>query len=171
MIISERKLKELDSLLKREEKDDISNAVEVLREEEPFSGAISLLTSLYDKSDDTLVKKSIEKFMNDLKDQTACEEVVTELKKPWKPSTISMLVSSCWQSGLDYSEFSLYFTELFVKTDYITAIECLTVIEEAVHYLTKEKKSEIIKYIQDNYLTNPDEKRELTIELMSILKG
>ena len=44
--------------------------------------------------------------MNDLKDQSVSKEIITEIRKPFKPSTIRMLVSSCWQSGLDYSEYS-----------------------------------------------------------------
>ena len=78
--------------------------------------------------------------MNDLKDQTACEEVIKEIRKQWKADTISMLVSSCWQSGLNYSDYSLDLAKVFLKGDYVTAIECLTVIEESVHELSRPKK-------------------------------
>ena len=50
---------------------------------------------------------------------------MNEIRKPWKDDTISMLVSSCWQSGLDYSEYSMDFAKVFLKGDYVTAIECL----------------------------------------------
>ena len=51
-----------------------------------------------------------------------------------------MLVSSCWQSGLNYSEYSTDLAEVFLKGDYVTAIECLTVIEESVNELSKAEK-------------------------------
>ena len=81
----------------------------------PFEGVVGLLTSLYDKSDDKLVRNAIELFMNDLKDPSSRPEVMAEIKKSWKDSTTSMLVSSCWQSGLDYSGYSDDFVKTFLK--------------------------------------------------------
>ena len=65
-----------------------------------------------------------------------------------------MLVSSCWQSGLNYSDYSLDLAKSFLKGDYVTAIECLTVIEESVHELSREKKDEIIKSLEENPLSS-----------------
>ena len=150
MIRSEKKLKELAAILNKDNNILISEAIELLREEQPFEGAIGLLTSFYDKTDDYSIRKTIEGFMNDLKDQSASAEVINEIRKQWKADTISMLVSSCWQSGLDYSEYSLDLAKIFLKGDYVTAIECLTVIEESVHELSRERKDEIIKIIEEN---------------------
>ena len=80
----------------------------------------------------------------------SCREIITEIRKPFKQSTISMLVSSCWQSGLDYSEYSADMAEVFLRSDYVTALECLTVIEESVHELSLAKRNEIINII-DGY--------------------
>jgi hypothetical protein len=107
--------------------------------------------------------------MNDLKDQSASNEVITEIRKQWKAETISMLISSCWQSGIDYSEYSLDLARVFLKGDYVTAIECLTVIEETVHKLSREKKDEIIKVIEENPIIPVNEKTALALELISIL--
>jgi hypothetical protein len=169
MIRSDKKLNELTAVLNKENIAQISQAIELLRKEQPFEGAIGLLTSFYDRNDDFSVRKSIEGFMNDLKDQTTSTEVISEIRKQWKPDTISMLVSSCWQSGLDYSEYSLDFANVFLTGDYVTAIECLTVIEESVHELNSERKGEIMKLIEESPLSGTNEKRALTIELFSIL--
>jgi hypothetical protein len=170
MIKSEKRTKELADLLNRGDNAMISEAIELLRIEKPFEGAIGLLTSLYDKTNDFTLRKVITGFMNDLKDQSACVEVISEIRKQWKPDTISMLVSSCWQSGLNYSEYSLDLAKIFLKGDYITAIECLTVIEESVKELTKERKAEVIKLIEENPFNNVNEKSTLTHELISILE-
>jgi hypothetical protein len=116
------------------------------------------------------VRKSIAGFMNDLKDQSACIEVIKEIRKEWKPDTISMLVSSCWQSGLNYSDFSIDLAKVFLYGDYVTAIECLTVIEESVQELSKEKRNELIKLVKENPFPLADEKSTLTHELLSILE-
>jgi len=169
MIISEKKLKDLASLLNKDNKILINEAIAKLRDEQSFEGAIGVVTSLYDRTDDFTVKKTIEDFMNDLKDQDVCQEVINEIRKPWKADTISMLVASCWQSGLDYSDFSTDFAEVFIKADYVTAIECLTVIEESASGLSAEKKDELRKIVEESPLSFVNEKKSLTDELFSIL--
>jgi hypothetical protein len=108
--------------------------------------------------------------MNDLKDQSACKEVIEEIRKDWKSDTISMLVSSCWQSGLNYSEYSIDLARVFLKGDYVTAIECLTVIEDTVDEVSKEKRAEVIKLIEDNPFSSVNEKTTLMLELITILE-
>ena len=170
MLQSEKKLKELSAILYKDNNILISEAIELLREEQPFKGAIGLLVSCYDKTNDNQIRKNIERFMNDLKDQSACEEVIHEVRKQWKASTTSMLVSSCWQSGLDYSEYSGDLIKAFIDSDYVTAIECLTVIEESVHELTRKKKDELIKMLEDNPTSAVNEKTALTLEMITILE-
>ncbi|MCK7536379.1 MAG: hypothetical protein MZV63_38065 [Marinilabiliales bacterium] len=59
-------------------------------------------------------------------------EIIAEIQKAMESTTQSaMLVSSCWQSGLDYSDYSADFAKVFLKGDYATSIECITVIEES----------------------------------------
>jgi len=169
MLRSEQKLANLALSLNKDNNILITKAIELLREELPFEGAIGLLVSYYDKTDDFSVRKTIEGFMNDIKDQSACVEVINEIRKQWKADTISMLVSSCWHSGLNYSEFSSDLADIFLKGDYVTAIECLTVIEESVPELTRKKKDDIIKIIEESPLSLVPEKKSLTLELISIL--
>jgi predicted DNA-binding protein len=170
MLKSGKKVKELSVLLSEENSLRISEAIGLLRDDEPFEGAISLLSSFYDKSEDNLIRKAIEGFMNDLKDQSVCKEIIKEIRKPFKQATISMLVSSCWQSGLDYSEYSADMAEVFLRSDYVTALECLTVIEDSVHELSLAKRNEIINIILGSPLQPSDEKAGLTHELLLILK-
>lgn len=169
MIKSDKKFNELAEILNKDNNITITDAIEVLRLETPFVGAIGLLVAFYDRTNDFSVRKTISGFMNDLKDPGASVEVITEIRKQWKPDTISMLVSSCWQSGLNYSEYSLDLAKIFLKGDYVTAIECLTVIEESVDELSKEKRKEVIKLIEESPFSTSDEKTTLTYELLSIL--
>jgi hypothetical protein len=169
MIRSEKKLKQLAAVLERKDNLLISEAVRLLRDEQPFEGAIGLLTSLYDRSDDISVRKAVGEFMNDIKDQTAVNEVISEIGKEWKPQTLSMLAASCWQSGLDYSSHVTDLARIFAKCDFATAVECFTVIEESADQLTPATKSEIKAIIADASAYASDEKRKLTIELVKVL--
>jgi len=170
MIRSEKKLKGFAEILKKDNTLLIVEAIELLRLEKPIEGVVGLLTAFYDQSDEFTVRKTISGFLNDLKDQSVCEEMIKEIRKKWKADTISMLVSSCWQSGLDYSQYSLDLVKIFLKGDYVTAIECLTVIEESVDELSSARKSEIIKILEESPVSEINEKKGLTIELISILE-
>jgi len=169
MMKSVKKLQELTSVLGKDNSPLIIETIDNLRNELPFEGAIGLLVAYFDKTSDNDLRKAIENFFNDIKDLSSREEVMTEVRKQWKQRTISMLVSSCWQSGLDYSDYTPDIAKVFLNGDYITAIECMTVIEEFAHQLTREKKNEIIKVIDENPLSVLNEKGALLDELLVIL--
>ena len=170
MIKSEKKLKELADILKKGNSLFITEAIRSLREEEPFEGAIGLLVAFYNNAADISGLRIIEDFLNDIKDLSARSEVMEEIRKPWKAHTISMLVSSCWQSGLDYSDYITDIARIFLDGDYATAIECMTVIEESVKNSSRETKNEIIRIVEESLLANTNEKSALTQELISILE-
>jgi len=169
MIKSEKKLKELSAIFGKKNLIHINRAILSLRDEEPFEGAIGLLIAFYDSTNDIRVRKTIEKFMNDLKDNSVVPEVATEMKKPWKAATRNMIVSSCWQSGLDYSDYLTDLVNIFLEGDYSTALECLTVIEGSVHNSLRSKKDDMIRIVENNPVSI-DEKTPLTLELLSILE-
>jgi hypothetical protein len=170
MTSPENKRKELEHILNKENFVRISATIKMLRDESPFGGAIGLLVAHYDKSDNSSIKRLIREFLNDLKYQASCSEIIDETRKDIKPDTLRMLVSSCWQSGLDYADYSSDFAGLFLTGDYMTAIECFTVIESSVHKMTRAKKNEIIKTIREGSPAVISEKTALALELISVLE-
>ncbi|MBN2862150.1 MAG: hypothetical protein JXN62_03245, partial [Bacteroidales bacterium] len=169
VIRSDKKLRELKAALEKGNKIFQIDAIRSLRDEEPFEGAIGALVSFYDTNNDKSILRIIEDFFNDIKYQSASNEVIAEIRKPWKNDTISMLVASCWQSGLDYSEYMADMTDIFLTRDYATAIECMTVIEESVTRSSREEKDRIIKIVENSPLAYSVEKSPLTHELITIL--
>ena len=170
MIKSDAKLKKLTSVFSDKNNKLITEAIELLRNEQPFEGAIGLLVSLYDRTGEDDIRRTIESFLNDLKDQSAAVEVISEIRRGWKPQTVSMLVSSCWQSGLNYSSYSSDLADVFLTGDYVTAVECMTVIEEYIDEVGRNKKDEIIRKIEQSKFTAGKEKTALTLELIAILR-
>ncbi len=170
MIRAEKKLRELSAILSKRNKVQVSEAIKMLMEEEPYEGAIGLLASFYNETEEESMQKTIEEFFNDLKDQSVRPEVITEIRRPWKSNTISMLVASCWQSGLDYSDYLADMAKIFLKGDFATAIECMTVIEESVHNSSRERKDEIINILMESSLSYINDKSPLTLELITILE-
>ena len=169
MIKSDRKIRELSALLSQNNNMAISAGIELLRDEEPFEGAVGLLVSYYDSTEDPQVRKTIENFLNDLKDQSVSSEVMGEIKKPWGHETITMLISSCWQSGLDYSVYCNDLVDIFLASDYMIALECLTVIEESAGNIGRDERDGIIAVIKDFTGIRGSEKQKLTDELIAVL--
>jgi hypothetical protein len=165
-----KKLMELSAILSKRNKVQVSEAIKMLREEEPYEGVIGLLASFYNETEEESIQKTIEEFFNDLKDQSVRTEVITEIRRPWKSNTISMLVASCWQSGLDYSDYLVDMAKIFLKGDFATSIECMTVIEESVQNSSRERKDEIINILMESSLSYINEKAPLTLELITILE-
>lgn len=170
MIESEKRLRELGRKLNDKNPENVSSAIILLRDEEPFCGAVSLLIEVFDKTVDQSIKVLIRNFMNDMKELGARSEIISEIRKPHKTETTVMLISSCWQSGLDYSPFTEDLLRVFLEGDYIVSLECLTVIEESLHNITRKRKSEMIGYLEENRRATIDEKSPLVNELISILR-
>jgi hypothetical protein len=169
MIVSEKRLRELEVKLNDKNLNTVSSAIISLRDEEPFSGVIHLLTELFDKTDNNGLKVLIQNFMNDIKESGARSEIISEIRKSHGSETICMLVSSCWQSGLDYSSFAREFMMVFLNGDYMVSLECLTVIEESLHNISGKTKNEMIDYLEENKKDKNNEKSALVNELITIL--
>ena len=170
MIKSDKKLKELAEILRRGNSLIITETIKSLRDEEPFEGAIGLLAEFYNDTSDRSGLRIVEDFLNDLKDKSVRTEVIAEIRKPWNSNTITMLVSSCWQSGLDYSGYMADMAKIFLEGDYATAIECMTVIEESLRHSSRKRKDEIIRIVKESPLSGMNDKAILTRELISILE-
>lgn len=170
MIKSADKIRKLSSILDKGDPVLISEAVGLLREDEPFEGAVELLAAHYDKKSGIMVNKAIESFMNDLKDKSLRVEVIKEIKTTHKPETTTMLISSCWQSGMDYSSFCTDFADIFMNSGYSIALECMTVIEESIPVLTVKDRKSIASRLRNGTADETGGKKALAMDLISILE-
>jgi len=166
---SDTRFKELESALGKGKPLLTEKAIGSLRDAEAFEGAIGLLTAYYDNSDDPRLRRIIESFMNDVKDKDCREEIIAEIRKPWKNDTLAMIASSCWQSGLDYSAYTADFIKVFIEGDFSAALESFTVIEEFVHTLESRVRNEIIEILSKSKIANQSDKAALTKEMITIL--
>lgn len=164
-----KRLKDLSDRLNDKNDNIIIGAIMSLRNEKPYEGAIHLLAETYDRSENKAIKELIKNFMNDIKDPGVRNEVMAEVRRNYSPGTICMLVSSCWQSGLDYAGYVHDFTEIFIKYDFEVAVECFTVIEESTPGVPKNTRDEMIILLKEKAVKVSKEKEALTVELISLL--
>lgn len=171
MIKSDRKLAELSKLLANGKYNEINARISMLRTEEPFEGAIMMLARLYDETSDESLKLAISAFLNDMKEQSGQAEVIESLASVVNPASKTMLASSCWQSGLDYSRYAVELAEAFMAGDYLTSLECFTVLDTWAISVSDKDRADIIFRLQNEKVKYNADKQKLTEELITVLKG
>lgn len=144
--------------------------IKILRGKEAIPGAILLLLDIFEKTRNEAVKKEIEEFLNDLNHQGSVGEVISAIDAAGKEHTKQVFISSCWQSGLDYSSHMHRFIEYSINLDYISALECYSVIEEWSGSAVSEDTQVWIKMINDSLDNQSEEKKTLLKAIISVLQ-
>ncbi|MDZ7634425.1 MAG: hypothetical protein U5L72_08310 [Bacteroidales bacterium] len=170
MLKSEKKLAELKKILTNGKYNEIHDRISILRVEEPFEGAIRLLAHHYDETNDEGLKLIISAFFNDMKERSGRAEVIELNISSRQPSSKAMLVSSCWQSGLDYSEFAISLAEEFMTGDYLTSLECFTVLENCSGSISANDRTIIILGLEKEMGGFDTARQKLAGELIALLK-
>lgn len=167
---SEKRLAELERILNGGTEREINERIKLLRSEEPFRGALRLLALLYDRTDNQNISLAISGLFNDMKQKSAMAEVIESIGAVRKPSSRAMLVSSCWQSGLDYSEFAVPIAEQFLTGDYMVSLECFTVLDTCAGSINDGDRIQIILRLQQQIESWETPKQKLAAELITLLK-
>jgi hypothetical protein len=170
MLRSEKRLTELGKALSSGSRYEIRERIGLLRNEEPFEGALKMLALFYDSTDDEGIKQMISGFFNDMKDRSGCSEVIESILSVSNPASKAMLASSCWQSGLDYSEHAVALAEIFMLGDYMTSLECFTVLDTCSGMIANDDKTLIISTIERDIKTFDEPKQRLASELITIMR-
>lgn len=127
------------------------------------------LIGLLRKDTGTEVTDHIVTILNNLKYQASADELIKVLRQEKDPEVISLLVSACWKNGLDYSAYVDDFIDLFLEYDYTTALDALTVIENATKNPDYEATRSRINRLKNNLDQTGENKRMLVYELIHIL--
>lgn len=68
-------------------------------------------------------------FLSSLKSSAAVEKVMDIVKNPSYSAYQVKVLSTIWNSPLDYSKYLAEFVSLAVKGDFMVTLECLTILE------------------------------------------
>jgi hypothetical protein len=117
------------------------------------------------------LKLHISDFFNDLKELSSRSEVMDALTGEISQATKEMLAASCWQSGLDYSEHAVALTRIYIEGNYATSLECFTVLETCADMISDTDRAQSISLLQEKGEMQNEAKKQLTGELISVLKG
>jgi len=115
--------------------------------------------------------EAIVKLINELKNQASTVEIVNALGNDKYNSIKKELLTSCWYSGLDYTEYLDLFVDLFIYSDFVIAFEAFTIIDTFEKEYNSEYIDSLIKDLKNNMKDNSEEKKNLLVELVHKLQN
>ncbi len=135
--------------------------------------ALRPLAELLMRSKDESIQQDVIAFLSDLNVSSAVDELMNLLKDENLLAIRQQLLTTIWNSKLDYSYYLPEFVEIAVDGDFMEAIECLTIIEnmegpfEERHIL--ESQLHLKDYLEDSAPKNP-QKAQIMSEIALIVK-
>jgi hypothetical protein len=109
-------------------------------------------------------------FLADTKEPGVISLVVAGLKKPGLKKAHAGMLSAIWQSGLDYSGYMNDFIQLFLKGDYLVALESFTIIEQSIEHLSDQEMDEKRNHLLGGLDNVSEDKKPLARELVNLLQ-
>ncbi len=121
------------------------------------------------EGNDSITKSSYEILYN-LKDEKSIPFLLEEIKKIKDDSYKAAITASLWESGLNTNNYIEEITELAINSEYLTCLECLTIIENIKGDIDSEKVENSIKSIGDHLIHAKKEDTVLLVELKKVLE-
>lgn len=161
---------EIEARLKGKDTKDILDTLKDIRKT-GHAYILPLVFNLANENPNQQVQEEIFQMLGQLKEKDCTEYVVNEIKSGNSKKNINRLLATCWQSGLDYSEYLLDFTEQFILGDYVTSIEAFTVIEEWIHNASRDNIQASKQLLIDKVSGISEEKKPLYLELVRLIES
>jgi len=166
----QNKQKAFEQLIAQSSDEVIIGSLEELRESgENFM--VPMLTQLIFSERSENLKQSVANFLVDLKNQSSANDIVRVIKENYNSPYIKDAVTICWQSRLSFNEFIDLFLDMFIEKDFETSFEALSVIENALETLPKEKISTIYSRIEGELQNLTSTKKELAHQALIAMEG
>jgi hypothetical protein len=130
---------------------------------------IPMLIELLHLSQDPEIKSKITTLFANLKESDAIPLIIEAIKNQKYAPELKELVSSCWENGLDYSDYLSHFVDLLIETDFLIAFEAYTVILNMTARIEQTKLAVEIDRLEKSIPTVTEQKRQLLIDVIDFL--
>lgn len=130
---------------------------------------LSYILDLLETSDSSEIVQEVLNLVRDLRDQQSVPIIVDFIQKNMKGIYIGDIISSCWQSRLDFHAYLNIFANCFLHGDYQTSLEAFTVIEEMLWKSSNDQIESCKEILVDNVSEVSDEKKPLYKELIKVI--
>jgi len=166
--LTEKQKAVIDSLIALNDEQVIS-IIHDFRENGDLYIVLPLIEMLYSKRGNSL-KNSILEFVRDIKNQDAVTIITQSIQKHIGDKNTTGLLSTCWQSNLDFSNELPLFIDILCNGDYLSSFEAFTVIENSIGNVSKENIGLYIAAIESNLKATPLDKQSLLTEMIVMLE-
>ena len=128
------------------------------------------LLKLMSQTRNEFIEKELIRYLANIKKQDVIPLLVAGLKKPGLKNARAGILSVIWQSGLDYSKHLDLFIQLFLKGNYLVALESFTVIEQSIEHLSDQEIEEERNNLLNGLDKVSEDKKPLARELVNLLQ-
>jgi len=150
--------------------DVVLSAIETIRE----NGDVTFLESilqLFNSTKELDVKNAIQELLNDLKDIKAVPIIMEAIKNTNYKSITKDLLISCWMSGLDYTDFFNIFVDIFITSEFLTAFEAFTIMDNSELPDNIENIEQLIDKLENAGMLISLEKQQLKTDLIQLFNN
>ncbi len=130
---------------------------------------IPVLVELLHLCQDQEVREKIKELFNNLKDKEVIPLIISAIQNQEYALERRLLVSSCWENGLDFSPYISLFVDLLNDNDYAVALEAYTVITNMTAKIDQAKLDIEIDRLEKLLPAISDSKRELILDVIDFL--
>ncbi|PKP08423.1 MAG: hypothetical protein CVU09_15875 [Bacteroidetes bacterium HGW-Bacteroidetes-4] len=131
---------------------------------------LEILTQIYLNQTNNEISQAIYRFFCDLKNQPSAETVIRLIKNPEYHQAKKMLVSSCWQSRLNYIVYLETFIAMVFSEPFELAFEAFTVVENMEARVSEQRKKELLAFVDANMDNCIDDNLVLADDLKGIIQ-
>lgn len=173
--------KEREQQQKADEKRQISalrsghtGAARAALEEIRISGRVNMLPEIFEmllETHNQELLKTGSALLNDLKAKDAGHYFIDALRDPRFQPIHKILVSACWQNGLEFKGALLTFADILISENYETAIEAYTVIENNLGNISDKDTLLLLDRLQKGETAAEEPKRSLISSMIAVVRN
>lgn len=155
--------------LQSKQKQTLIDGIQQFKEKGKTEELIEIIILLNTTTDEEIRRLS-GNLLFDIKKQDAAPVLVNAIENITFKNIRKTLVSACWESGLDFSEYLPVFSELVRNSDFETSIEAFTVIENCISSAKIEVIEKEIIATKSILNSMPDEIKSLSFIMIQLLE-
>ena len=133
------------------------------------SADIPFLIELLHLTPDPEIKRKITDLFANLKESDAIPLIVEAIQNQKFAPELKSLVASCWENGLDYSNYLTLFVDLLIDSEFLVAFEAYTVIVNMTAKIDQDKIDAEIDRLEKAMQTTADQKKALILDVIDFL--
>lgn len=133
------------------------------------SSDIPILAEMLHLSQNKEVKSKIISLFANLKEKDSVPYIIEAIQNERYTPELRQLISSCWENGLDFTNYLSLFVDLLIEGDFVVALEAFTVITNMSETIDQVKIDAEIQKLDQAMHTTAEEKKVLMLDVIDFL--